>query len=400
METNYLSELRKLNKIYKRKTEVESELSQSFDDFISGKGFVKPEKMHPTKKAPSCASFIPKLIPAVIISFVTILFLILTISSFRGFLSSKTIQSNPGNAYNAWLDEWNYVSSFDDLESSWSAVEADWESRGIDVDWDFVLQVKNEYYSYSPTIYSGDFSNTLLFEVYSHYNAPYSIAFYIILTLVGLILSAVFITKSIKSIKKYSTERGEYLTEKAELEAFNEAALPKLLSEYDRAVEKLSKIYEEKTVFLESELEERKAEIEPYCDFLSEKYYPYLDSIIDILECGRAEDLKEALRVLNSDISEARARAEEREWRAMQEMREALHYQKMESYAKEQAAAASRQAAAAEEAARLERKAQRDEASRARHAESRAYSRCYNCAHYKRCHQHGTVNCAAFLPRS
>ena len=400
METNYLSELRKLNKIYKRKNKVEKELSESFDDFLSAGGMQKPRELCPTAKAPSPASFISKLIPAVIIFFLTILFLVLTISSFRGFLSSKTIQANPGEAYNAWLESWGSISVFEDLEPGWREVEKDWASRGIDIDWSFVLEVKNRFYSYSTTIYSEDFSNTLLYEVFNHYNTPYTIAFYIIITFVGLILSIAFITKSVKSIKKYLSEKNAYISDRNECETFNRDALPKLLSEYNQTVEKLSQIYAERKSSLEKEIKSCKGEIEPYYDFLSEKYYPYLDSLIDILECGRADDLKEALRVLNSDIAEARERAEEREWRAMEQMREAIHYQTMESYAKQQADAASRQAAAAEEALRLEKKARSDEAAKSRHAESRARSRCYNCAHYLRCHQHGTVNCAAFLPRS
>lgn len=400
MDINYLSELRKLDKIYKKKKLAEAELSTSFEDFLSTKGVKKPERLVQKSTNPSRSSFLFKLITAFIIVSLTILFLVLTVSAARSFFSSRTIQDDPGAAFYSWLDEWDNVSSFDDLMTSWMAVEEDWASKGIDVDWNFVIRVRNENFPYAATIYSDSFSDALLYEVFDYYNTPFLLAFYIVLTFIGIILSIAFILKTKRATKKYLTEHRLYIDDTEHCRSFNDITFPRLLFEYEASVKKLSLEYSEKISLAADELKQCEAEIEPYYDFLSKKYYPYLDFLIDILECGRADDLKEALRVLNSDISAERARAEEREWRERQELREAIHYQAMESYAKNQADAAARQADMAEKNLELEKKARKDEAFRARQAESQAHSRCYNCAHYYSCRHHGVINCAAFLPKS
>ena len=91
---------------------------------------------------------------------VVLLFSVIHTFSLRNAILD--IRADRGNPYREWLNSFGSVENFDQLEEGWATVEEDWGKRGIDINWDFVVEVKNKTYPYGGTIYANRIDYALI----------------------------------------------------------------------------------------------------------------------------------------------------------------------------------------------------------------------------------------------
>lgn len=219
--------------------------------------------------------------------------------------------------------------------------------------------------------------------------------------------------KSIQSVKLHIDDckiYNEKLKEYEKKKNYMEIEYPTLEKEYQKQLEIYNQKYKEvydiyysenekqKTIW-KQQLEELTTKMKPIEGIISDKYYNNLDSIIDIIDSGRASSLKEAINVFHSDeyqrerISEARQLREAQEesnriaqWEAEERIRnERKHQENMERYQQELQDSMER--------------SQREQEKRERDAGN---AQCYHCKRASHCSyatmSANTGHCAAFIP--
>ncbi len=159
---------------------------------------------------------------------------------------------------------------------------------------------------------------------------------------------------------------------------YNNTEYPKLIEQYKVKLDDYNnwrrkfddKYYNELLPETKAKLEESKNKLSEYEGLISDDYICYLDKLIIILDKGRAESLKEAINILESDLHNERMLEEAREqnrileqqrqaeeMRAIQrEMEERRHRDRMLEAANRQAEAAERQARESQERAEQARR--------------------------------------------
>ena len=205
----------------------------------------------------------------------------------------------------------------------------------------------------------------------------------------------------------------------------------------DEIIEDYAKEKAETSLKYIEKMEAKLAEITPILDDISNQsllhsdYVPYAGRIANLIECGRADTLKEAINLMLDDIrkdneEEARReearRQEEENYRhnaamqriAEQEARDArAHNRAMEQAAKDQADAARAQADAARTQAAATQAMMKDARNQAQQAEKErrqrehsayeaAFRLCQGCANASKCSgsvKNKNPNCAGYRPR-
>lgn len=266
---------------------------------------------------------------------------------------------NPGTAWQNWLDtSWNNVEDIYDIENGWNLVEADWENKGVFVSWEFVKKIID-----SNNTRFIIYSNDLLKWIEEKYSHKYEIFIYVscfaIPTLIYFLIKLLIIKK--KRNENYKTKYEKYVEVKTKNEKanyYNQNVYPTLLEKYENDVEEyVSKCKEldeeykskydiERKIYLEEkedaniELKKLNTEISKYKDLISENYYDSLYYIVQIIDNGRADSLKEAINIFHQDSHELELINEQRRKNKILEedlqsrrSQEAEHYKYMESIA-------------------------------------------------------------------
>lgn len=76
---------------------------------------------------------------------------------------------------------------------------------------------------------------------------------------------------------------------------------PELLKRYEEDIINCKNVYKKKCLEKKKLMQEAEKEIEKFGDIINPKFYPNIDDIIEILEDGRADSLKEAINIFVSD---------------------------------------------------------------------------------------------------
>ena len=195
-------------------------------------------------------------------------------------------------------------------------------------------------------------------------------------------------------LKDYIAWRKIYLESVAEEEEIEE----KLEADREAAV---SKINEEEFAPTMKELKETN-------DLVSDEYLAALDILIDLLESGRADSLKEAINLFEEMLYRERQlqlqREQEEQRRREEEQRrreEDRRHQEQMAFQREQEATRRHEAERREyqEEQRRKREAE-EERDRAIAAKREAASRCHWCTNFRTCGQKNNppLNCVAFRP--
>ena len=406
MNKELISTLRAYNELNNEKAECEKGLSESVDTYVH-RLVTEPKKRATDYVAPPSRSALTKILIWFIITLCAALTcLIISIILIVKMSVATSIANNPGDKFYDWIDGWQYVSTFDELEGSWAEVRSDWKSRGLDIDWKYVENIKNKEYLNYDYINADGFASSLLYNIRQEYNKSFVIGACIMAVII-FGFSALAIGSSVKratdEYKKESAVYNTYLLRCADDKQYNEQEYPSLHSEYLRRKEMLEKEYFERRERLQNDLDRIDTELRPYYEIVPKSNAPLVSRLLEIFEFGRADTLDEAMSILYLDLKEEAEERRRREEEREREMEIIRHNMAMETYARQQAMAAENAAKAAHDANLAQERAMRDEQARAkaaqRDAEHKAHFRCLNCQHRTKCYQRGAINCASYLPK-
>lgn len=345
----------------------------------------------------------------------TVLALVLLFSAISSFSKSKKIDElakDPGEEYEAWLDSFGTVSSFEELEDGWKTVEKAWKKRGVDVDWNFVVNVKDNMYA--SVIYADRFDQQLFYAIKNekdHNSAGTTKLIFFILSLIPMAIFGIN-TKARYGEWRNATQKHEAdLRENEARQKYNKTELPRLLAEREEKLPAVRAEYEDAIRSVREELAEAETEIAKRAHLLPPYYHENAVAIALILVCGRADTLKEAINIFEedqraaelADIERQRAADEERHRRAMeQEAQRAAEQAHQDALAQQRI---MRDQMVAEQQARdraeqAERRRQSQQASADARARSAAIQRCAKCANWNACgNLRGNPNCGSFRPK-
>jgi len=284
------------------------------DDYVQSKCTEPQKKEIKYPSAVEKSSLIKNAVIFAIAVVTTVIFLIFAISTISKSSSAKDIAANPGYEYENWVSKWEEVNSFDDLEASWDNVEKNWASRGIDVDWNFVKDFKEQEYR-SGIIYADNFSSKFLKKVESEYYSDGMDFVYIFLSIITVALGIIFGKKSYDELLMYKYSKEKYDKEFMEAEknkSYNNTEYPKLLADYKDAY---NKALEDYPVVIENASKESckaYSQLVSICPDFAKIYpedqiknYSKAESLIKILESDRADDFDEALVIHKNNVLEA-----------------------------------------------------------------------------------------------
>ncbi len=212
-----------------------------------------------------------------------------------------------------------------------------------------------------------------------------------LLVLISAIGSFVRLTGIFAAVKKRGKDIKEYHTnveKNKDIKKYNENEYPQEVKRYQEKAKEILSEFNTVQQQAKENLPLVEEEIARLRDVISERYDKDIDTILEIIEDGRADDLKEAINVLLEERRAAEIRAEQREFQ--------------ERLAREQAQAAHEAALMERQAIREmqveQKRAAEQERWRANRETARAFRACRNCAHFTKCRRRGTVNCATYQP--
>jgi|GEM_PF-6378171 len=214
----------------------------------------------------------------------------------------------------------------------------------------------------------------------------------------------------LKSKETFDINYGEYKKQCSNIREKN------LLIEKEHAakVQEIELEYENAIEGIRKERSEISKELDEYNDIYPSNYYEELPKIIELIENMRADDVKTALNIYESDkrqeeLIEAQQEAnrieQQRSERESEDRRAALNFQidmerrcierekeaarKEEEYRNKELEQRRREEVLKEQKLKDEEKRQRDKANQ----------RCRYCAYRSSCRTIGTINCAAYKPK-
>ena len=263
------------------------------------------------------------------------------------------------------------------------------------------------------------------------------------ITIIAIIAAVLFVLFRImikgadqKAKKDEAKALADYNKEKEQIMAAYNAKLKKFEAECEAYEQKKAEFLKEyaawREVYLKSVAEEneiarkleadRQAEVEKIekeefnpvfndlvtlNDLVTTEYLPALDTIIELLRSGRADDLKEAINLYEDIVYRERQLQLEREKEAQRQReeemkREAEERRHREDMAQREREARNREYQERERARREEYNARMNRIEEERKLSSAAQAQCLACAHAGRCNMmahNKTPNCTGFTPR-
>ncbi len=330
MDTVKLAEeLGELGKNVNRKAELEPRLRVSETDYLA---------MHlPVPRAKSMVSItVPSKTRLIRTGCFFLAFLVLglvllfsAISSFSKDKKLTALYNDRGTEYQEWLNSFGTVSTFDELEDGWKTVEKAWKKRGVDVDWDFVVSVKNGIHS--TVIYSDVFDRELFRTLQNekdHATAGSTKITFFVFTLIPLIIFAINTKARYGEYCDAVKKMEENTAENEQRKTYNDTELPKLLAEREEKLPQVRAEYEDAINTVRSELSEIEAEIVARAHLLPLYYHKHAIDIALILVRGRADTLKEAINIFEEERrAEEMARIERQRAEDEARHRQAMEYE-------------------------------------------------------------------------
>ena len=335
-------ELKQLHNDRSKYAEIESMLSVSESTYIA-KYLPMPasKPIHtivPATKKPLKAQTIKIVVSGII----SLIMLFLVISFYAQAIGYKNLWEDPGEEYEAWLNNIQYAQSEDDLKDDWKAVEEDWQKHGVKVNWDLITEEILDKYLIDS---AGAFDSSMSSLLHSNWQDNNTKGAFLVVPTLIVIVVLVFFIKSYKKLKEiYNNQvvKNNNLQQQNESnKKYNETVLPVLIAERERKLPGVREEYATGIASLKKKKEQLKQTIDMRASLLPEYYQKHALEIAMILERGRADTLKEAINIYEEDKRAGQILIEEKR-RAAEEER---HRIQME-------AAALRAAEAAEKAAR------------------------------------------------
>ena len=373
-----ISALRKLDNDTNELKELSSLLAITESQYIESK-LPSPRAMtiwNPTP--PSKKAVRHTLFPLYI--FVIIGLVLLTSTIFTYVLSSNymSVREEPGDEYISYINAYASAQTIEELETNWSAVEDAWKARGVNVDWEFILELSENYYIDSGESFDSCVRSALR-EKWDKYN---TIASYQVVGLIVLLIPIIFfIKKTSAASKEYRQEKESYkkqLAKDAECKKYNDFVLPGLIEERNQKLPALRQEYAEAKQAANDARKQLMESIAILGQLLPQHYHNDAAKIALIIERGRADSIKEAINLFEDDKrAEEFAAAERRRIEA-----EELRQERMENEARRAAYAAEK---AAEESALAARKAAQQEERNLRQRQAAASARCACCVNRRTC---------------
>ena len=191
------------------------------------------------------------------------------------------IIDNPGEKYEAWLESFSNYSYFNELEDGWAEVEADWKSRGVDVDWKYVLTVQQKRIqgAVSSDNYDKQLMKSLEEDVDDCFTEAAPMTFFAIVLIIPTIVFAVKLKNRCKKLREETKRFVETTAKNAPLIKYNEEELPKLIKEWEEKLPEMQVEYERYINSLKVKVTQLDEEISKYEHLLPSKYHHFAEDI-------------------------------------------------------------------------------------------------------------------------
>lgn len=380
MEKSELTQaLRKLDHDVKELDKVSSLLLITESKYIETKLPTPRAKMIWNPSPPSNKAFRHTLLPLCIFLIIGLVLLTTTILTYVKSSGYMSVWEEPGEEYTAYVNAYNSAQSIEELEKNWETVQDAWKTRGINIDWEYVLDAAQKY----PSVNSGErFNSCISSSLYDEWQKHNTIAsIQVVGLLVLLIPIIIFIKKTSAESKEYRKEKEDYektLEKDNESKKYNETVLPRLIEERNQKLPALRQEYAESIQAANDVRKQLMESIAILGQMLPKHYHNDAAKIAIILERGRADSIKEAINVFEDDKRAEELAAAERRRIEAEERRQ----ERMEREASRAAYAAKK---AAEDAAREAAKKEHQDKLDLMKRQSAARTRCNLCAHQGTC---------------
>ena len=287
---------------------VRYELTKTKEDF-----FPKPQaKELNWEKKPEKKALITTVISIVVLFVIWFALTLSAVSDYINVSRFYDVSENPGEEYESWLDSFGDVEYFYELEEGWASVEASWKERGVNVDWEYVLEALD---SLKGSITSSNFDDHLKSCIQNDGDDFFGVAapktFFALVLIIPIIILAVKLKKQFKKLREETKKYNEIVAENAPLRKYNEEELPKLISEWEEKCPEMYEKYEEHIKSLKAKVTELEEIISTYGHLLSESYHYRANDIALLIESGQAGSIEGAIRILD-EKSQRRYAARER----------------------------------------------------------------------------------------
>lgn len=372
------SALRKLDKDTKELKEISSLLVITESQYIDSKLPPPQAKMIWNPTPPSKKAVRHTLLPLCI--FVVIGLLLLTSTILTYMLSSNymNVWDEPGDEYIAYINAYASAQTVEELETNWKTVEDAWKARGVNVDWEFILEASKDH-----LIDSGErFDSCVMPAVHEQWEKYNTIASVQVVGLLVLLIPIIIcIKKTSAASKEYRKEKEVYkksLAKDMESKKYNETVLPRLIEERNQKLPALRQEYAEAIQAANDARKQLMESIAILGQLLPQHYHNDAAKIALILERGRADSIKEAINIFEDDKRAEELAAAERRRIEAEERRQ----ERMEQEARRAAYAAEK---AAKESADAARKAAEQEKRNLMKRQAAASTRCAGCVHQRSC---------------
>lgn len=279
---------------------------------------LKPQKkpLISDVRRPQKKPLMTSLIFMCLFSIIAIILLINVVLSYVTMSIYTKIEEDPGKEYIDYVNAYNQIESVEQLESNWKAVENAWKKRGVNIDWNFVLDA-----AASHRIDSGeDFDSAIMSHLSAEWqeiNTGNGIKVAVLICVI-VPLTIVFINKFRSAFPVYKTEHSRYTENKKinkQNQDYNENIYPKLYKEWETA--ELEIISEYNATIAKAKKD--KAELESSLSNIYQKFPPkyqsplHVSNIYDIMAANKVDNVEMGVSFYEAKL---KREEEERELRA------------------------------------------------------------------------------------
>ena len=134
-----------LTQLYEKQRKASAQTSQASGQYENEKRTHRAlsEKAKKFKDTGDRKAGYVNLVIAVLCVVAAVIAAVLFVSSIAGTKKAADVVNDPGAEYEEWVASWPNYTSFDELEEGWKTVQNAWEARGVEVDWTYIVKVKD-----------------------------------------------------------------------------------------------------------------------------------------------------------------------------------------------------------------------------------------------------------------
>ena len=238
---------------------------------------------------------------------------------------------DPGEKYEAWLNLWDTAEDFSDLEEGWGAVEQEWNSRGVDVDWEYIKEVESDLGGF---VFLERFDEQLMYSLSNDADGCNTAGAAKIIGGIGLIIPIIIFAIKRKQHLKVWREAMEPYNKIAKdneiAKKYNDEELPKLIREWEEKAPEMYAKYEEEMGAHRAKVAQLEEIISRYAHLLPENYHYWAEDIASLIIRGSACNIEDAIKLYDEQ--------REKEWEKERKEREIEQEREREQNRKKYAA--------------------------------------------------------------